>query len=328
MKVLVTGATGLIGNAVARKLAERGDAVRALVRDPARASGLLPAAVERFAGDILDPAALARAMDGSELVFHCAGMPEQWHADDAVFDRVNRQGTRNVLDAALAAGVRRAIYTSTMDVFGCPRGGTITERDVDPNPRPTAYERSKQAAEQEADEVRARGLDVVFCNPGAVYGPSPVHVALNSLFIQLLTGKMPMIPPGGVSLAYVDGVADAHLAAAEKGKNGERYLLADGFITIAELIQQIARAAGLPKIPKVAPEWLLKSVANASAPLARMFGFTPMIAPGQLTFLLWSAHIDASKAQRELGFNPTPAADGVARTVRFLRDQGLVPAAA
>lgn len=327
MKILVTGATGLIGNAVAKRLVERGDAVRALVRSPERARKILPAEVELVSGDITDASSVAAATVGVEAVMHTAGMPEQWQRDEAIFDAVNRGGTGNMLRAALAAKVGRFVHTSTMDVFAAPRGGTLVEDVLDTEDKPTAYERSKVAAEREAEAARRDGLDVVYVNPSAVYGPSPVHVALNSFFIQLLARKAPMLPPGGMPIAYVDGVADAHVAALTRGKTGERYLLADEHVTNAELARAILAYAD-PKraVPRTAPVWLMKALASASAPLARTFGFTPLIAPGQLSFLLWNVSVDATKAKRELGFQPTPLAEGVAKAVDFLRREGLASA--
>jgi nucleoside-diphosphate-sugar epimerase len=328
MTVLVTGATGLIGNAIARRLVERGERVRALVRDVERAGRVLPAGVELVRGDVTAPESLPGAMRGVERVFHAAGMPEQWQPDEGIFDRVNRVGTVNVLQAARAAKVKRVIYTSTLDVFAAPNGGTLVETRIDAQPKPTAYERSKQAAEREAEVIRQQGLDVVYVNPGAVYGPSPIHVTLNTFFIRLLTGKLPAVPPGGLSVAYVDGVTDVHLAAAERGGNGERYLVADTHVSNAQLARAILQAAGRTgRPPPTAPAGLLKVVAAVSAPLARTFGFAPLIAPGQLSFLLWDAHVDTAKAQRELGFQPTALETGVARTVAFLREQQLVPQA-
>jgi dihydroflavonol-4-reductase len=328
MNVLVTGATGLIGNALARRLVARGDTVRALVRDLEKAARVLPPEVKLVRGDVTAPDSLPAAVQGVDQVFHSAGMPEQWQRDDSIFDRVNRQGTVNVLKASLDAKVKRVIYTSTMDVFAAPRGGTLVEANIDSDPKPTAYERSKQAAEREAELIRQQGLDLVYVNPAAVYGPSPVHVGLNSFFIRLLNRQMPLLPPGGVSVAYVDGVTDVHLAAAERGLSGERYLVADEHANHVELARATLQAAGRPlRVPPVAPAPVLKVLAAGLAPLARVFGFTPLIAPGQLSFLLWNARVDASKAQRELGFRPTPLAEGVARTVAFLRQEKLVPQA-
>jgi dihydroflavonol-4-reductase len=325
MNVLVTGATGLIGNAIVRRLQERGGRVRALVREPERAARVLPAGVELVRGDVTAPDSLPAAMKDVQWLFHAAGMPEQWQPDSSIFDRVNRQGTVNVLRAALAARVKRVVYTSTMDVFAAPRGGTLVETNIDTEPKPTAYERSKQDAEREAETLRREGLELVYVNPGAVYGPSPVHVGLNSFFLQVLNRKVPALPPGGMPVAYVDGVADAHLAAAERGIPGERYLLADTHVSNTELAREILRVEGAGgRVPPTAPAALMKLLAAVSAPLARTFGFTPLIAPGQLSFLLWDARVDASKARRELGFTPTPLAQGAERTVAFLRQEGLV----
>ena len=322
MRALVTGATGLIGNAIAMDLIARGHDVRALVRDPDRARAALPERVALSRGDVTAPDSLPTAMREVDWVFHAAGMPEQWQRDERIFDRVNRQGTANVLDAALAARVKRVIYTSTMDVFAAEPGGTLVETNLDRAPKPTAYERSKQAAEVEAEARRERGLDLVYVNPAAVYGPSPVHVGLNSFFLQMVTGKMPMVPPGGMSVLYVDGCTQAHVGAAERGVSGERYLVADEHVSCAALAAEISRQAAV-KLPRNGPVWLVRSLARASAPLARLFGFRPLVAPGQLAFLLWNARVDASKARAALGFSPTPLSSGVEKTLAFLRAQGL-----
>ena len=323
-RALVTGATGLIGNRIAAQLLEAGHAMRILARDPERAAQVVPAGVEVVRGDITEPESVARAVANMEWVFHAAGMPEQWQRDPDVFDRVNRQGTRNVLEAALAAGVRRVIYTSTMDVFALDAAGRLTETLLDPNPKPTAYERSKQAAEREVEALRARGLDAVYLNPAAVYGPSPVHVSINALFLQLLQRKTPLLPPGGVSVAYVDSVARAHLVAAERGRSGERYLLADEHVSIKDLATAVLREAGMGRVPPTAPAFLLKPLAAAMEPLARAFGFTPLIARGPLSFVLWNARVDSTQARRELGYLPVPLAEGLRRTLESFRQQRLI----
>jgi nucleoside-diphosphate-sugar epimerase len=252
-------------------------------------------------------------------------MPEQWQRDERVFERVNRDGTTNVLEAARAASVERVVYTSTMDVFAAPRGGTLVETNLDAEPKPTAYERSKQAADREAERICAEGLDLVHVNPGAVYGPSPVHVALNDFFLKVLNRGAPLLPPGGVSVAYVDAVADAHVAAAERGRSGERYLLADEHVSMVRLAETILECAGTGRRrPPLAPVWLMHALARTSAPLARAFGFTPLVAPGQLSFLLWNARVDASKARRELGYVAVPLREGVERTIAFFRAEKLV----
>ena len=318
--VLVTGATGLVGFAVADRLKRDGKHVRALVRDVARARTLLGPDIELCEGDVTARESLDVAARGAEVVFHSAGIPEQWQRDEGVFDRVNRGGTANVLGAARRAGARRVVYTSTMDVFAAPPGGTLVETNIDREPKPTAYERSKQAAEREAEAIAQKGLDVVYVNPGAVYGPSPVVTALNVFIVKLLKGQVPVLPPGGMPVAFVDGVAAAHVAAAERGRSGERYLVADTHLSTTQLATAVLAAQGAgKKVPGVAPAAALKVLASAMAPLARTFGFTPLVAQGELSFLLWNVSVDSGKAQRELGFVPTPPDTGIPRAVEAFR---------
>nr|MDQ3936555.1 NAD(P)H-binding protein [Actinomycetota bacterium] len=208
MRALVTGATGKVGGAVARALLERGDEVRALVRDPGRAAGVLPPGAAAVRGDVTDPGSLAEAVRGCELVFNAMGLPEQWLEDEDTFDRVNARGTENVIRAAREGGVRRVVHTSTIDVFHAERGARFDESRVADYPKGTAYERSKQRAEELA--FAARGdMELVVCNPAGVYGPTPASsVSLDGeLFAPLIAGKLPALPPGGLGVCFDAGVA-------------------------------------------------------------------------------------------------------------------------
>src|SRR5262249_21299336 len=172
MRALVTGATGKVGHAIAAALLERGDRVRALVRDPKRAAGLLPAGIEPVRGDVTHPDSLATAVEGCELVFNSMGMPEQWVRDESIFDRVNAVGSQEVAAAARLAGARRFIHTSTHDVFHADTGQRFDETMLANYPKGTAYERSKQHAEELVLAERD-GMEVVILNPSGVYGPTP-----------------------------------------------------------------------------------------------------------------------------------------------------------
>src|SRR5215208_6917973 len=172
MRALVTGATGKVGNAIASALLVRGDHVRALVRDPKRAASVLPAGIEPIKGDVTDVGSLAAAVEGCELVFNSMGMPEQWVRDEAIFDQVNAIGSQQVAIAAKRAGVRRFVHTSTHDVFHAETGQRFDETMLADYPKGTAYERSKQRAE-ELVLAQRDGMEVVILNPSAVYGPGP-----------------------------------------------------------------------------------------------------------------------------------------------------------
>ncbi len=192
MRALVTGATGKVGHAIASALLDRGDQVRALVRDPKRAASVLPAGVEPLQGDATDPESLAAAVDGCELVFNSMGMPEQWVKDESIFDQVNAIGSGQLAGAAKRAGVRRFIHTSTHDVFHADAGERFDETMLADYPKGTAYERSKQHAEELVLAERD-GMEVVILNPAGVYGPTPVSHPL--LRERGLRAGRPQAPP-------------------------------------------------------------------------------------------------------------------------------------
>ncbi len=316
MRVLLTGATGKVGNALARALAERGDDVRALVRDPARARELLPAGVEAVRGDVTEPDSVAVAAKGCELVFNAMGIPEQWLADSSLFERVNAEGTRAVAAAARAAGARRLIHTSTEDVFHAERGGRFDESDVADYPKGTTYERSKQRAEELALASRD-GLEVVIVNPSGVYGPGPAaSVSFDkNLFEPIVRGRLPALPPGGLGVVYVEGVARGHLLAADRGADGERYILCDRHVALRQLAETVKRVAGRGRVPPTLPTPLAHALASGGETISRVIRRPPLLSRGQLHYFLWNAVPDSSKAQRELGWKPTPLDEGVRRTL-------------
>ena len=322
MRALVTGATGKVGHATARALLGAGHQVRALVREPVRAAGVLPAGVEAVAGDVTDVPSLEAAAAGCEVVFNAMGLPEQWLADDGDFDRVNARGTENVVRAARGAGARRVVHTSTIDVFHAPRGARFDESAVADYPKGTAYERSKQRAEELA-RAAADGMELVFVNPAAVYGPGPLGGASleRQLFQPLVRGRLPALVPGGFGVVYSEGVGAGQLLAAERGRPGERYILCDEHVTLRELAQAVVRVAGRGRVPPTVPERAARMLSAAGEAVARVVRRPPLVARGELYFLLWNAAPDSGKAQRELGWRPTPFADGLRAT---LGDLGLL----
>ncbi len=298
MRFLVTGATGKIGNAVARRLADRGDEVVALVRNVAEARELLPAGVELAGGDVTDPASLRNAAEGADGVFNCMGLFEQWFADPGIFERVNAEGARNVIAAARDAGARRAVHTSTFDVFHAETGGTVSEAAVADYPKGTAYERSKQRAEELVLAEAANGLELVIVNPSSVYGPGPWQgTGLDRALRDAIRRRLPGVPPGGMTLAYVDDVAAGHLAAFERGDarralHPRRRLRDD---------EGDPRRRGRRSRPGL-------GAADAAGPrgegpgrtgevVSRLIRRPPLLGAGQLHFLLWQARASNAKAQ-------------------------------
>ena len=319
MKALVTGATGKVGHAIAVALLARGDEVRALVRDPARAAGILPAGVEAVPGDVTDAGSLPAAVAGCEVVFNAMGIPEQWLADPETFERVNAQGSGDLARAAREAGVRRFVHTSTNDVFHAEQGAVFDESNVADYPKGTAYERSKQRAEELVFAERD-GMEVVMTNPTGVYGPGPTssHALENGLFEPLVRKKLPALVPGGLGLVYTEGVAEGHLLAADKAPDGERYILSDDYRSLKQLAEEVVAIAGRGRVPPVMPVPLAKVFATVGEGVSKVIRRPPLLARGQLHFFQWQAKADASKARRELGWQPTPIEDGLRKTLAAL----------
>ena len=321
MRALVTGATGKVGHSVARALLERGDDVRVLVRNPGRAAAVLPPGVEAVRGDVTEPATVERAAAGCELVFNAMGLPEQWFADADIFDRVNARGTATVVRAAAAAGARRVVHTSTIDVFHAERGTEFDETVVADYPKGTAYERSKQRAEELALAAAAEaGIDLVIVNPAAVYGPGPpssasVEQGLLRPVVDGRRGAVPLLPPGGLPLVYSTGLATGQLLAAARGVPGERYILCDGQMSFPELAETAVRLAGRGKVPAVMPVLVATAISAAGEAASRVIRKPPLLPKGQLHFFLWNARPVSAKAQRELGWVPTPLEEGLRAVV-------------
>lgn len=318
-KVLLTGGTGMLGNHLARELIADGRSVRALVRSPERARRVLPESCELVEGDVTQPATIERALADCDVVYHAAGLPEQWLRDEQTFQRVNVEGTRNLVDAALAHGVRRFVYASTIDVFAWRPGEPFDESIIDPEPKGTAYERSKQDADQVVAAACERGLPAVFLHPSAIYGPGPAgSPGLNALLCDLARGALPMILPGGMPVVFGTDCARGHILAEEKAPVGGRYILSESFWTLSELARAVKEERPNAKIPAVMPFWLPGVVAAAGEALSRLTGRPPLIPRGQLHFLESHAVPVSTLAQRELGWKPTPFRQTLRSTLEFV----------
>jgi dihydroflavonol-4-reductase len=321
MRALVTGATGKVGHSIARTLLERGDEVYVLVRNPGRASSQLPPGVQAIRGDVTEPASVEQAAAGCELVFNAMGLPEQWFADPDIFERVNARGTETVVRAAAAAGARRVVHTSTIDVFHAEPGTPFDESQVADYPKGTAYERSKQHAERLALAAAAEtGVELVIVNPAAVYGPGPPGSASveQGLLRPVVDGRrsaVPLLPPGGLPMVYSTGLATGQLLAAARGVPGERYILCDGHMSFRELAETAVRLAGRGRVPAVMPVPLAKALAAGGEIVSRAIRKPPLLPKGQLHFFLWDPRPQAGKAERELGWVPTPLEEGLRAVV-------------
>ena len=319
-ETLVTGATGLVGFNIVQALLRRGAGVRCLARRPDAAREILPAGVEIVAGDLRDGASLRAAVRGCSTVYHAAGLPEQWLVDRSVYQRLNVDGTRRMVEAALEHQVERFVFTSTVDVFSGACGRDFDESILDPEPKGTAYERSKQDADRLVAGAIDRGLPAVFIHPSAVYGPGPATSrGLNHFFADLRDRKIPLLLPGGLAVVYAPDVGEGHVLAGEQAEIGGRFILSDAYLTLEDMARGVAGVVALRKIPPVLPLWVGKLVSEVGERVSELTGKPPLIPRGQLHLLQWGAFPVARRAKDELGWEMTPFAEGVRETMEFLR---------
>ncbi|HVY46691.1 MAG TPA: NAD-dependent epimerase/dehydratase family protein [Minicystis sp.] len=327
-RYLVTGGTGFLGAHLVPLLAERGHEVVALARRAPETTP--PARVTVRLGDVLDAGSVRDAAAGCDGVFHCAGKVSRRPEDAEALYRVHVEGTKIALDACREAGVRRADDASTSGVVAVSREEQVIDERA---PAPVdllarwPYYRSKLYAEKAAlDRNDPPRFEVVCINPTLLLGPGDLRDASTGDVVQFLEKKVPFVPAGGLSFVDVRDTADAALAAMERGRAGERYLLAAANMTIEAFFGRLSRVSGVP-----APRLRLpKSVALAAAGAAllkRAAKHVPIEAPVDRVSAEMAQHfwyVDATKAKTELGFSPRDPMETLADTVNDLRARGVV----
>jgi dihydroflavonol-4-reductase len=315
---LVTGASGFLGWHVARVLLERGHRVRALVRAGSRVEGL---DVETVTGDLRDAASLDRAATGCGLVFHVAADYRLWAKDPGDLYRSNVEGTRNLLNAAKRAGVERVVYTSTVGCIGVPHDG-IGDEDAPVALEDMAgdYKRSKFLAEQVALEFARDGFPVVIVNPTAPIGDHDVKpTPTGKIVLDFLNGDMPAFIDTGLNVVDVRDTAEGHLLACEKGRAGERYILGAENLTLAQILQMLARITGR-KAPRTKLPYVVAYCAGAcSTAWAGVTGRPPRVPLDAVRMARKKMWVTHQKAVRELGFRPGQAEQALARAVNWFQ---------
>ena len=328
MNVLVTGATGFTGGHLARHLKRQGHAVAALVRPESlvKAAPLTAEGIDVRSGDLVDAAAVRRAVEGVDVVFHIAATYREAGQSDTAYTRINVDGTRHVLEAALAAGARRVVHCSTGGVHGHIEHPPANENA--PLAPGDVYQRTKLQAEQLASRFgRERGLDVVVARPIGIYGPGDLRFL--KMFRGIARGRFPMLGSGQVfyHLTYIDDlVAGFELCGSVPAAAGRTYILAGPrYTTLKELVDLVARELGVapPKIRlPVWPVWLAGAVCEAICVPLRI---EPPLYRRRVDFYRKSRAFDTTRAREELGYNPAIDLDaGIRRTAEWYRSQGLL----
>ena len=313
----MTGATGFIGSHLVRALLERGDDVRVTVRATSSDEALAGLDVARATADLGDRAALRRAARGVERVFHAAGTTNLRMGPDRL-GRINVEGTRNVLEACLAAEVERVVHVSSVAAIGpARRGGALDERHVRPGPLGIPYADSKHAAEVEARRVAERGLDVVHACPGHVLGAGDERRSSTEVVRRFLLRRIPAYVDGAICIVDVADVAAGLLLCDELGKPGERYILGTRNYTWQRLFGELQQLSGVEgpalRLPVAAAVALAEAAVRAPGP-------TP-ITPSEVRAAAHWWTYRSAKARRELGWQTRPHEDTVEATVRFHQER-------
>jgi dihydroflavonol-4-reductase len=324
---LVTGATGFVGSAVVRALLARGRRVRVLARPNSDRRNLAGLAVEIAEGAMEDPRSLACAVAGCRYVYHVAADYRIWVPDPAPMFRANVDGTRDLLTAALDAGAERVVYTSSVATLGLVAGGSADEEtpsNIDDMIGP--YKRSKFAAEEVARElVRERGLPVVIVNPSTPVGLGDIKpTPTGRLIVEAARGQMPAFVDTGLNIVHVDDVAEGHLAAAEKGRIGERYILGGENMALAEILAEVAQAVSRRPPWLRVPHGVLFPVAIGAELAARITGRDPFVTLDGVRMSRKKMYFTSEKASHELAYAPRPARQAIADAVTWFEANGYL----
>ncbi len=305
MRVFVTGATGFTGSHLVRALVARGDRVVALVRPTADRSRLAGLPIDYIEGDLTDAAALARGMAGADWVFHTAAYVELGLVDSQKMWQTNVEGTRQVVAAAQAAGVKRLVYCSTIGVFGDTAGRVVDEtfqrQQVGFD---SAYDRTKYEAQGLVDRANGPSFSTVSVMPSGIFGGDDPH--FGPVLRQFLRGKLPIWAGGDrpTGIVHVDDLVAGMILAAERGQPGGWYILSAGECPTREMFRLVGESAGLTP-PREAPPFLVRLLGAILDPIGRLFRWQPPLSRERVRYIYdRCVRVDATKARRELGWEP------------------------
>lgn len=327
-KVLVTGGTGFVGGNVVRALLDRGAEVRALCRPTADMTNLRELPVEIAPGDLRDADSVRRAVRGCTRVFHVAADYRFWARDPQELYQNNVKGTANVMEACLAEGVERVVYTSTVGTIGLAANPAPCDEATPllPGQLTSHYKRSKLEAEKVALSYVGRGLPLVVVNPSAPVGPWDVKpTPTGQMIVDFVSGRMPAFVDTGLNIVHVRDVAEGHWLASERGRIGERYILGHRNMTLAEILSELGDLSGRPP-PRVrlpyAAAWLAGAASTAVANyVTRRPPAVPLEAVKMARRRMFFA---PDKAVSELGMPQTPVRQAFADAIEWFQQRGCL----
>lgn len=324
MLVLVTGGTGFVGSHLVRALLARGEQVRCLVRSSSPLDNLKDLNVEFATGDLRDLDSLKRAAKDCNVVYHCAADYRLWCKTPDEMYQSNVEGSNNVMQAAFDARVDRVVYTSTVGCLGLNQDGRPADEDTPVTIEDMIghYKRSKFLAEQKVREWAVRGLPVVIVNPSTPVGEMDIKpTPTGKIIVDFLRGKMFGYVDTGMNLIDVRDCAEGHLLAAERGRNGERYILGGRNLTLKQLFDLLAAVTEIASPRMKVPHWVAESYARIENIWSiNVAGRPPDVPVESVKMSRHKMWFDSSKAQRELGLRQSPIEEALKRAVKWFRE--------
>jgi nucleoside-diphosphate-sugar epimerase len=320
----VTGGTGFLGLNLIEQLAAGGWRVTALHRANSNLKYLKRLAIGFAEGDVTDAKSMRTAMpEGVDAVFHVAGDTSLWKRGDAQQDQVNIDGTRNVVEAALACNAKRLIHTSSISAYGMFSGRLDEKTRQLGGESWINYQRSKFAAEEVVREGIRRGLDAVIMNPGSILGRGDIS-GWARIIRLVCAGKLPGIPPGAGCFCDVREVAKAHITAVERGRSGDNYILCGTDASFLKLVQTIGAVTGHAVPSRATPAIVLRLVGRLGAIKSSITGKAPTLTPESASVVIWSRTCDSGKAMRELDYRAADLHSMVEQSYEWLKQEGLL----
>ncbi len=320
----VTGATGFVGTNLVNELVRDGWSVTCLHRAGSNLTYLRRHPVELRVGDILDAQALRAAIPADvDAVFHVAADTQAWRPRDAAQTRTNVEGTRTVVEAARARGARRFVLTSTASAYGTQEGVLSETTPSNAAHSWINYQRSKWLSEEEVRKGARDGLNAVIVQPCAVFGPYDTSV-WGKVFKIIRDGKMPALPPGSLPINHAVEVARAHIAAAQRGRSGENYILNGHAEPLARIFREMARLMGIELKAKVLPRPLFMAMGHVAGWVARVRHAEPDMTPEMADVLFRQSRVETDKAERELGYQRVPLDRCLGDSYEWLKAEGML----
>jgi len=325
--IVIVGATGHLGNNLARELVKNKENVRAIILPSEDTAPIKNLNIEQVEGDVRDINSLVKAFTGADIVYHMAGVVAISKGKEKLMNEVNVIGTRNVVNACLETGVRRLVYTSSVHAIAEPPKGTMIDESFpfDPNEVKGDYAKSKALATREVLKGIEQGLDAVILCPTGITGPYDYKISeMGQLILDFAHKKLKAYIDGAYDFVDVRDIAKGHILAAKKGKSGENYILSGERISVYSLLKMLEELTGV-KAPSFKVPYLL---ATATAPIMPIYysitHAKPLFTSYSIKVLGSNSLISSKKAQKELGYTARPSKESIKDAVQWFKEMGKI----